>query len=182
MNVRCVITGHDSAGKSIVARDELVPPKSVLGYEFHRLWGSDEHPALPNDGKSHVPRMYLPTPDGYRFGFFVMPPNTDAMPPEQFMAALPEMMEKLPGLVDLEPKHVGMHTTQTVDFDVVLSGEVWLELDDGKEVLLKAGNCVVQNGTRHAWHNRSSEKCVVAVTLLGAKKAVPESATSRGST
>src|SRR5512135_1373856 len=108
MNVRCVITGHDSAGKSIVARDELVPPKSILGYEFHRLWGSDEHPALPNDGKSRVPRMYFPTPDGYRFGLFVMPPNTDAMPPEQFMAALPEMMEKLPGLVDvLEPKHVG---------------------------------------------------------------------------
>jgi quercetin dioxygenase-like cupin family protein len=64
-----------------------------------------------------------------------------------------------------------MHTTQTVDFDVVLSGEVWLELDENKEVLLKAGDCVVQNGTRHAWHNRSSNKCVLAVTLLGAKKA-----------
>jgi len=98
-----------------------------------------------------------------------MPPNSDAIPPEQFLAALPQLQEMVPGLVDvLEPEHPGMHTSDTVDFDVVLSGEVWLELDDGKEVLLKAGECVVQNGTRHAWHNPSSEKCVVAVCVLGA--------------
>ena len=66
-------------------------------------------------------------------------------------------MYKLPGLIDvLEPNHPGMHTTDTVDFDIVISGEVYLELDDGEEVLLKAGDCVVQNGTRHAWHNRAS--------------------------
>jgi hypothetical protein len=51
----------------------------------------------------------------------------------------------------LEPQNPGMHTTDTVDFDVIVSGEVFLELDDGSEVLLKAGDCVVQNGTRHAW-------------------------------
>lgn len=169
MNVRCVITGHDAAGKSIVAKDEMVQPKGVLGYEFHRLWGSDESPTLPSDGKTPVPRMYFPLPGGYRFGYFVMPPHTDVIPREQFIAGLPELQEKLPGLVEvLEPKHAGMHTTQTVDFDVVLSGEVWLELDDGKEVLIKTGECVVQNGTRHAWHNRSSEPCVIAVCLLGA--------------
>ena len=49
-----------------------------------------------------------------------------------------------------------MHTTQTVDLDLVLEGEIWLELDDGEEVLLGPGDCVIQNGTRHAWHNRSS--------------------------
>ena len=169
MTVRCVITGRDASGKSVIARDELVPPKSVLGFEFHRLWGSDEVAALPSDGKAAVPRMYFPPPGGYRFGFFLLPPHTDAIPPEKFMTALPEMLEKLPGLVEvLEPEHAGMHTTQTVDFDVVLAGEVWLELDDGKEILLKAGECVVQNGTRHAWHNRSPEKCVLAVCLLGA--------------
>lgn len=171
MNVRCVITGRDAEGKSVIARDEQVPPKSVLGFEFHRLWGSDEPPALPNDGKSPVPRMYFPETAGYRFGFFVMPPNSDEIPPEAFMAALPEMQEKLPGLIDvLEPEHAGMHTTQTVDFDVVLSGEVWMEVDDGKEVHLKAGDCVVQNGTRHAWHNRSNAPCLIAVSLLGARK------------
>jgi quercetin dioxygenase-like cupin family protein len=53
----------------------------------------------------------------------------------------------------------------------VVSGEVWLELDDGEAVHLHAGECVVQNGTRHAWHNRSSEPAVLFVTLLGAARA-----------
>jgi uncharacterized cupin superfamily protein len=57
-----------------------------------------------------------------------------------------------------------------VDFDVVVFGEVVLELDDGAEVSLKAGDCVIQNGTRHAWHNRSSEKCVIAFSLVGADR------------
>ncbi len=64
-----------------------------------------------------------------------------------------------------------MHTTDTVDFDVVVSGEVWLELDDGAEKLLKAGDSVVQNGTKHAWHNRSAAPSVLAICLLGAKRA-----------
>jgi quercetin dioxygenase-like cupin family protein len=70
----------------------------------------------------------------------------------------------------LEPAHPGMHTTDTVDFDVIASGEVYLELDDGAEVRLKAGDCVIQNGTRHAWHNRSSEKCVISVAIVGAER------------
>jgi hypothetical protein len=56
----------------------------------------------------------------------------------------------------LEPAHPGMHISDTVDLDVIVSGEVYVELDDGAEVRLKAGDCVIQNGTRHAWHNRSS--------------------------
>ncbi len=70
----------------------------------------------------------------------------------------------------LELDHPGMHTTDTVDFDVVVFGEVYLELDDGAEVLLKAGDCVIQNGTRHAWHNRSSHECVIAFSLVGAER------------
>jgi quercetin dioxygenase-like cupin family protein len=70
----------------------------------------------------------------------------------------------------LEPDSSHMNTTDTVDFDVILSGEVYLELDDGAEVLLKAGDCVIQNGTRHAWHNRSSEKCVISVAIVGAQR------------
>ena len=51
-----------------------------------------------------------------------------------------------------------MHTTDTIDFEYVLSGEIALELDDGAEVVLHPGDTVVQNGTRHRWHNRSSER------------------------
>ena len=70
----------------------------------------------------------------------------------------------------MEPENPGMHTTDTVDIDVVISGEVDLELDDGKTVHLRAGDCVIQNGTRHAWHNRTSEPVVLFVTLLGAAR------------
>ena len=63
-----------------------------------------------------------------------------------------------------------MHTTDTVDFELILEGEVWLELDDGVEVHLKPGDTVVQNGTRHAWRNKSSEPCTVAYALVGAQR------------
>jgi quercetin dioxygenase-like cupin family protein len=87
-------------------------------------------------------------------------------------AALLELDAKLPGLAEvMEPDHPGMHTTDTVDLDLVVSGEVWLELDDGEEVQLHVGDCVVQNGTRHAWHNRTSEPAVMFVALLGAARA-----------
>lgn len=172
MNVRCVVTGHDSAGKSVFLKDEQVQPISLtkLGMDFHRVWGSDEHAAIPADPGAAVPRNYFPTPDGYRFGFFTLPPETKIS-----MLELPgifmEIQQKLPGMAEtLDITQIGMHTTQTVDFDVVLSGEAWLELDEGKEVLLRAGDCVVQNGTRHAWHNRATAPCHFAVCLLGANK------------
>ncbi len=81
------------------------------------------------------------------------------------------MAEKLPRMAEvMEPSHPGTHTTDTVDLDLVISGEVFLELDDGAEVRLGPGDCVVQNGTRHAWHNRSSEPAVSFVALLGAHR------------
>ena len=63
-----------------------------------------------------------------------------------------------------------MHTTDTVDYLTVVSGEVWLVLDDGAETHLTPGDCVVQKGTKHAWHNRNPEPCVVAAALVGAER------------
>jgi quercetin dioxygenase-like cupin family protein len=64
----------------------------------------------------------------------------------------------------------GMHTTDSVDYDVVLEGEITLELDDGKEVQLKKHDVVVQNGNRHAWRNKSSAPAVMLFVLIGAKR------------
>jgi mannose-6-phosphate isomerase-like protein (cupin superfamily) len=58
----------------------------------------------------------------------------------------------------------------TVDYATILSGEIWLILDDGAEVQLTPGDCVVQNGTQHAWHNRTPEPCVMAGVTVGAKR------------
>jgi mannose-6-phosphate isomerase-like protein (cupin superfamily) len=64
-----------------------------------------------------------------------------------------------------------MHTTDTVDFEYVLSGSIDLELDNGETVHLTPGDTVVQNGTRHAWRNRGSEPCQLVVVLVGAHRA-----------
>jgi quercetin dioxygenase-like cupin family protein len=71
----------------------------------------------------------------------------------------------------MEPDDPGMHTTPTIDFEVVLSGEVILELDDGAEVTLRPGDTVVQNGTRHRWRNEGSDPAVLAVFICGAEHA-----------
>ena len=174
MDFRCVVTGRDKSGKSVVVSNGPVPPVIVAalpGYEFRRIWGNDGTPQLPSDGTPTVQPLYFPPKGGFRFGIFTIPPATSRDPEQVGSAsALAEITQRLPGLLDvLEADHPGMHTTNTVDFDVVIAGEVCLELDDGAEVVLKAGDCVIQNGTRHAWQNRSPHDCVVAFALIGAE-------------
>jgi mannose-6-phosphate isomerase-like protein (cupin superfamily) len=176
MAMRCVVTGQKEDGKSVVVADSQVEPIAVSlmpGTEFHRLWGANAPPALPTNGEPPDQSGYFPPPGGYRFGFFALGPESVSMPEDlDLEAAIAELNTKLPGLVEtMELDHPGMHTTDTVDLDLVVSGEVWLELDDGEEVHLHAGDSVVQNGTRHAWHNRTSEPAVMFVTLLGATRA-----------
>lgn len=175
MNIRCVVAGQTKSGKSVVIQDAPCEPITLgllPGFEFHRLWGSDSVPALPSDGTCPPQPRYFPPKGGFRFAFFTVPPGTEAVTdPTEIAPAIAELQQKLPGLAEvLEPDHPGMHSTDTVDFDIIVSGEVYLELDDGVEVRLQAGDCVIENGTRHAWHNRSSEKCVIAVTLVGAER------------
>jgi mannose-6-phosphate isomerase-like protein (cupin superfamily) len=175
MAVRCVVTGQDEDGTSVFVADSLVEPTKVSllpGTEFHQLWGSNTPPTLPTDGRIPERHGYFPPPGGYRFGFFTLGPDSVSMPDDlDLEAALEELGTNLPGMAEvMELDHPGMHTTDTVDLDLVISGEVWLELDDGKEIQLRAGDCVVQNGTRHAWHNRTSEPAVLFVTLLGATR------------
>jgi mannose-6-phosphate isomerase-like protein (cupin superfamily) len=175
MRVRRVVTGQTSDGKSVFVSDEQVEPvtlTAIAGPEFHRIWGSDTTPALPTDGTPPAQPTYFPPAPGYRVGFFTLPPANAPVPENVDVAALfAEMAEKVPGMAEvMEPGHPGMHTTDTVDLDLVISGEVYLELDDGAEVRLGPGDCVVQNGTRHAWHNRSNEPAVLFVALLGATR------------
>jgi mannose-6-phosphate isomerase-like protein (cupin superfamily) len=175
MDIYCVVTGQNESGKSLIMRNTPVKPVCLAllpGYEFHRIWGSDSIPELPSDGTPPPQLRYFPPKSGFRFGFFTIPPDmTTSVHRTSTASALEEIQHKLPGMIDvLEPDHPGMHTTDTADFDVIVSGEAYLELDDGAEVLLKAGDCVIQNGTRHAWHNRSSEKCVISVAIVGAER------------
>jgi len=176
LNVRRVVTGQRADGTSVFVSDEQVEPVTVSllpGAAFHRLWASDTMVQLPTDGAAPDAPGYFPPAAGFRFGVFTLGPDTVTTPEGMdFGAALAEVAQKLPGLADsMEPAAPGMHTTATVDYDFVLSGEVWLELDGGAQVHLRAGDCVVQNGTRHAWRNTSSAPCVIAFALVGARRA-----------
>jgi mannose-6-phosphate isomerase-like protein (cupin superfamily) len=176
MNVRRVVTGQRADGTSVFVSDEQVEPVTVSllpGATFHRLWASDAMVQLPTDGTAPDAPRYFPPAGGFRFGVFTLGPDTvTASEGIDFGAALAEVARKLPGLADsMEPAAPGMHTTDTIDYDFVLSGEVWLELDNGAQVHLRAGDCVVQNGTRHAWRNKSAAPCVLAFALVGARRA-----------
>jgi mannose-6-phosphate isomerase-like protein (cupin superfamily) len=176
MMVRRLVTGRDGAGKSVFVSDEPVEPirpALMPGLEFVRLWGDDATPSLPTDGTSPTAPAFFPPAGGYRFAFVTIPPEGSSAPPADLdvQQAIAKLNEELPGMMDhMEPDNPGMHTTDTVDLDLVLSGEMDLELDDGAEVHLRPGDCVIQNGTRHAWHNRTSEPCRMLSILVGARR------------
>lgn len=71
-----------------------------------------------------------------------------------------------------------MHTSDTVDYGLLLEGEMWMEVDDGKEIRLEPGTCVVQRGTRHAWSNRSDAPALMMFVLVGGRRGSPPAAES----
>ncbi len=174
MDVRRVVTGHDAAGKAVFVDDELVEPVTISlvpGMEFHRLWAADEPCTFPDDGSNPAAARYFPPVGGFRFGFFNVPPDDRPELPADLdiTAALTELETKLPGLAEYtEADNPGMHTTATVDYGVVISGQAILELDDGVTVTLNPGDSYIQNGTRHRWSNSGDVPAVIAVTLVGA--------------
>jgi len=175
MKVRRVVTGHNAQGKATFASDceiDALTMELNPGAEFHRLWGGDEAPCFPDNGSPGEVPQYFPPVGGFRFGMFTVPPGSVTLAEDiDFEKGIAEVEEKLPGIAShMEPDNPGMHTTDTIDFEYVISGEIWLELDDGAEVHLRPGDTVVQNGTRHAWRNKGSEPCRMVVCLLGAHR------------
>ena len=175
--VRRVVTGHDAGGKAVFVSDSLVEPVTTElspWTGFHQLWNGDEPPHFPDSGERPPTSTYFPPVGGFRFNFFTLPPANAPRPgPDvDIAAALGALDAALPGLLaHNEVEHPGMHTTATIDFEVVLSGEVVLELDDGATVHLHPGDSVVQNGTRHAWSNPGDVPATLAVFLFGAHHA-----------
>lgn len=176
--MRRVVTGHESSGKSIFVSDE-VPPRQIThagnGMRLDAIWATDEVPVVPapTGDPTLAKRKFFPEPGGTRFIMVHFPPESKAAEAAakgvDMNVATQEFFKNFPGLAELmEPEHAGMHTSQTVDYGVILSGEVDLELDDGKIQRLKPGDCFIQNGTRHAWRNPGTVDCVAAVVIVGA--------------
>lgn len=174
---RRVVTGHDKTGKAIIQSDGLAPvtfgSPQRPGYLVSEIWVTDAMPAaIHQSGEpTQRERSITPPPNGTicRIGEF--PPEStwihtiNAETAKQAFAALGSedahvAMEK--------PPHPMMHRTQTVDYGIVLSGEIYLVLDDS-ETLLKPGDVVVQRGTNHAWSNRADVPCRMAFILIDGK-------------
>jgi len=133
-----------------VVLDEPVPEVKLDGpwsiFTFHEIWRSEGQarldPTVPELGA-----LTTPVPGGNRWYTVVQPPG------------LPAGHEALV-----------MHETDSVDYILVLSGSTELTLEDGSAYLIEKGDCLVQLGGLHSWHNRGSEPCVLLVVQLGAER------------
>lgn len=177
MEIRQVVTGHDAQGKSVFVTDRAVTgfqPTLMPGAEFFQMWAADQPAIYPSDGLPPDADQYFPSVEGFRFSFFTLPPATAVTTgsiPLDMEAAVAEVEDHMPGLLaHMEPDEPGMHTTDTTDFEVVMAGEVILELDDGAQVVLRPGDTVVQNGTRHRWRNEGDVPATLAVFMVGAHR------------
>jgi quercetin dioxygenase-like cupin family protein len=143
LQVRRVITGHDASGRAIVKIDEVSQHAFVgrPGATGINVWTTEGFPA-DNDAAEDAGLRKVGTtvPNGTIF----------------------RILEFAPGLA---PRN---HRTDSIDYIVVLSGEIDMELDD-TVVHLKAGDVMVQRGTIHNWVNRETQPCVLAVILIAAK-------------
>jgi quercetin dioxygenase-like cupin family protein len=143
LNVRRVVTGHDASGKAVVTIDEI--SKNVISrrpnHESCVIWSTGEFPA-DNDGDAD---------NGLRAVATVDPEGT-----------VFRLVEYGPGVT---PRN---HRTESVDYAIVLSGEIEMEMD-GTFVHLRQGDVLVQRGTIHNWINRGTRPCVMAFVLVAAK-------------
>jgi mannose-6-phosphate isomerase-like protein (cupin superfamily) len=175
MGFRRVVTGHNDRGEAVFVDDGHIEPTTVAlsTTEYHELWRADAAPQFPDGGQNGPKTTFFPGPGGYRFFILTIPPGDGHANLEDVdvAAVLRELQEKLPGVLETnEFDNPGMHTTDTVDMEIVLSGEVVLELDNGVERTLRTDEVNIQNGTRHRWHNRGTEPVRMAVMMVGASR------------
>jgi hypothetical protein len=174
MTVRRVVAGTDARGRSVFLSDGRVPNShkfaSMPGQAQTRVWFSPGPPTSmppttePTDNTGPV----VPGFGGASFVIVQYAPDsvvtaTDFDPAragEELAMYAPDLAEAF------EPD--GMHRTNSVDYGVVLAGEIWLELDDGAQTRLLPGDTVVQLATRHAWRNKTQTPATVAFVLTGA--------------
>lgn len=153
LRVRRVVTGADARGEATFVSDgpAAVVQSTPQGLNIVDLWRSHGVPDdLQADGGVSSYQA-LPPPEGLVVRIAELPPDGE-----------------VPSGVD--PEQWGMHDSETIDFVVILSGEICHRLVSGREVVLKAGDALVQRATRHAWRNRSGKPCVMAVVKVAGRR------------
>lgn len=173
-SIRRVVTGKNEHGKAIAVIDApatRVHVRKELGVTNTVLWTTDSIPAKLRESDDAANREVgvIPARNGTVFRIVEFGPQKDVRVDDQTRRQIFERMGLAPEGPPLEKPHdSGMHRTRTVDYAVILSGEIDMLLDDS-EVHLNAGDVVIQRGTNHAWVNRGSEPCKIAFILIDAQ-------------
>ena len=173
--VRRVVTGHDEQGRSIVVEDGAAPFVHVnpLDPEWYstdvvRTEGAPARVVARPPETTLGPRRQLPTPRSTVIRINNFSPEPEAvrqMTPDDSRRAFGSLGNPDAATFGKGGRHPLMHRTETIDYAIVLSGEITMLLDVG-EVVLNAGDILVQCGTSHAWVNRTSAPAVVAFILI----------------
>ncbi len=174
---RRIVTGIRD-GKSVILSDGAVPSThrhvATPGLMSAVLWTTAAVPQLSEATHEPAPPAVRTPPELGGTSLLVVrfPPDAVMAGPRfDFDAAGVEGMQRLPGLAELfEHEQPGMHSTDFLDYGIVLDGDIWLELGDGVRTLLTAGDIAVQCGTRHAWCNKSDRATTMAFVLIGARR------------
>ena len=172
-DIRRVVTGHNNDGKSLVIIDKtmtadlghVLTPEGQPNVRLSDVWISRTVPDTNqgNDDTVEEKVTLEPPAGGAVFRTLEIPPDS-----ERNFDAMHRYFEQMDASDRLEGRqHPGMHQTDTVDFLIIISGEVWMILDE-EEILLKQGDTCVQRGTLHAWSNRSDKPCMLAGVLVDA--------------
>jgi mannose-6-phosphate isomerase-like protein (cupin superfamily) len=171
--VRRVVTALDDDGKAIVLFDGDNPHKSVRPQRktvSRLLWTTSQSPAeishKQDRGQSH--QGVAPVPGGSVFRIVDIPPTpkeVEELPADYHQSQHSDSTPKR----GLPPRHPLMHRTRTVDYAIVMQGEITMLLDDS-EITLKAGEVLVQQGTNHAWVNRGTEPARIAFVLIDSQE------------
>lgn len=172
--IRRVVTGHDADGQAIIAADGRLPTvvelSVVPGTIFHEVWSTQGSPARIDNGPDpSIGPIQLPPPrHGTRIRFVDIPPDTEDFlrhGTEKMKDAFHQIGDAGASTVKAGSPHPLMHRTETIDYGIVIAGEITLVLDNG-ETLLKEGDVVIQRGTNHAWANRSGKPCRMLFILV----------------
>jgi len=170
--LRRVVTTLDADGKAVVLFDGENPHREVRplrGNISRAVWATDGAPAQMQGDADRAQGIKTTSPanGGSIFRVIDYPP---ARPEHEALDSGARMRELAhePPIKGLPPRHPFMHRTRSLDYAIILSGEIDMLLDDS-EVHLKAGDVIVQQGTNHAWVNRSDQVCRIAFVLVDAK-------------
>ena len=175
MQIRRVVAGTDADGRSVVLSDGPAPHSydftSLPGQAQTRIWFTAQAPPslLPDGEPTTADGPVLPGAGGASFVIVRFAPDTRAEDPgfdpeaagREFAACAPDITAAT------EVANPGMHRTPTVDYGIVLEGEIWLETGDGGQARLTRGDTVVQVAGRHAWRNKTGEPAIMAFVLTG---------------